>query len=517
VKKSLPHPARFEAEGLPEELFTVDADAHLEKLAAHIFPSPALLPVELLRSSLKRGARAVTVEIKPAQIVISDDGRGIHEDEWRALACLGDAGQGPIAREKAMAAIQERARPSIGLLSVFLPGWQSIVVEDAGAHGRRAMRLLHGDGERAVAGAWAHGTRITIRRRRGPARDEIGLLARLCAGVAAEITLNSRPLAKKPLLSGFLVSMNVGAAQDLPPGQLAIPARGDICRLWLIDQAIPWQVTNRSAAQGLVFAAALETAAPSAPPLLEKLAAQADRLYYWLAENYATFSQDRQARIEELFFRRIRSGGDPDLLTICAPFRSWPGPQRLTLADIRLMAARGALAAMDVNGRYGRLPVREGKILLLSAVEKDFLIDHLRLPVTFLNEPQQNRDRPRRLRALVRAAIGRLFERIFPATPVESVRLSRAEMDLCLLMEAQWRLERARGNSGAAPAALSVRLVEGRGWAPARGIKNGPCEILQLRRSHPLTRRALLRVAQDAMNVELALAAIMPGHFLTGR
>jgi hypothetical protein len=510
-------PAFIEAHGLPGELFTVDADAHLEKLAAHMFPSPALLPVELLRSALKRGASSVSIDVKPGRIVISDDGRGIHDGEWLALARLGDAAQGPAAREKAMATIQDRARPSIGLLSVFLPGWHSIEIEDAGEHERRALRLLLGRGVRMGAGARSRGTQITIHRSRGPARDEIELLARLCADVAADITLNSRALAKKPLLGGRLVSMNVGPEQKLPQGQLSIPARGDVCRLWLLDQSIPWQVTNRSAARGLVFAAALETPVTPSASLLESLSVQADRLYYWLAENYARFPVEHQGRIEELFFRRIRSGGDPGLLTICAPFLAWPGPQRLTLADICRQAAHGALPAMDMNGRFNRFSGRDGKILLLSAAQKDFLIDHLRLPVTFLNEPRRSPEKSLKLLAFFRESFGRFLERLFPPVPVESSRVSMEEMELCRRLEAQWRLERARNDPGAPLAALAVRLVEGRGWAPARGLKTGNGEILQLRRRHPLTRRALRRVNQDAMNAELALAAVMPAHFLTGR
>ena len=73
-----------------------------------MFPSPALLPVELVRSALKRKASAVAIQIRSERIEISDDGAGIGTAEWQALACLGDTQQDAAAREKAMAVIQDR-------------------------------------------------------------------------------------------------------------------------------------------------------------------------------------------------------------------------------------------------------------------------------------------------------------------------------------------------------------------------------------------------------------------------
>ncbi len=501
-----------DAHGMFGELLSIDADAHLQKLAAHIFPSPALLPVELVRSALKRKATSISVQLSPGRIVIRDDGIGIQNGDWQALICLGDAGQGAAAREKAMAAIQGPACPGIGLLSVFLPGWQRIEIENAGEHGRGALRLVNGRSELAGAGAWTRGTRITIHRRRGPAKDEEMILARLCSAVPAEIIINSRPLEKKTLLTDSLVTVDVG----VPPGQLAIPFRGDICRLWLLDQAIPWQVTHRIESQGLVFAAALEITAPPAPAALESLLAQADRLYYWLAENHARFPREFQTRIEELFFRRIRCGGDPELLSICAPFLAWPGPRHLTLADVRRRAASGSLAAQDLDGSWDRPVAHNGEMLLLSAAQKDFLIDHLRLPITFANAPRPDKAWPLRLTARLRAAAGRLHGPVRPAVTVEPAPMSREESDLCRRLHAHWRLESQRATPGTPNTKLSVRLIEGRGWAPARWLKTAEGDVLQLRRRHPLLLRALRSIGRDGNNIEWIFAAIMPGRFLTG-
>ena len=502
---------------LARELFTVDADAHLEKLAAHMFPSPALLPVELVRSALKRNAAAVSIQVSSARFVISDNGSGIEKEEWQALACLGDSQQDAAARENAMALIQGAARPGLGLLAVFLPGWLSIQIENAAAFGASTLLLKNGRSRAVNSSHRTGGTRITVWRRRGPAAEEKILLARLCAAVQAEIEINSRPLQKKPLLTGNLVSMELTVQPDLPQGQLAVPVQGDVCRLWLLDQGIPWQVTNSAAAEGLVFSAALETGAAPAPSTLEALSNHADRLYLWLAENYASFPESHQARIEELFYKRIRFGGDPALLSLCAPFRTWPQQRRLTLSDLRRQAESGSLYALDLASRFGRSSGWEKEVLLLTTAQKDFLIDQLRLPITILNAPQRNEIHQQRALALLQSATGRFFARRLPARTVDVHGLSREEISLCRELEAHWRRELVRNDPGAALAPLAVVMIEGRGWAAARWLKTGDGDMLQVRRRHPLTRRAMSSMQRNSHNIELVFAALMPDYFLTGR
>ena len=301
--------------GLAMDLLTVDADAHLEKLAAHMFPSPALLPVELVRSALKRKSTFVSIVVRPERIVVSDNGSGIDDAEWQALACLGDSSQSAAAREKSIALIQNLAHPGIGLLAVFLPGIRRLHIETSGASGARSLRMASGRTGVTNSSSWPRGTRIAIRRRRGPAAEEKALLAQLCAAVKADISINGTLLKKKPLLTQNLVAMNILLAENPGPSLLAIPIQGDACRVWLLDQDIPWQVTTLAPEQGLVFTTALETRRQLTPPAFAALAADAGRLYHWLAANYGKFPERYQSRIEDLFFRLARAVGDPGLLS----------------------------------------------------------------------------------------------------------------------------------------------------------------------------------------------------------
>jgi hypothetical protein len=499
------------------ELLSIDADAHLQKLTAHIFPSPALLPVELVRSALKRKATAIAIQVRPERIVISDNGSGIDSTEWQTLACLGDSGQSAAAREKAIALIQGLAHPGIGLLAVFLPGVRSLQIETVGLSGAMTLAMAAGRIKLKNSSAWPRGTRISITRRRGPAAEEKVLLARLCAAINAEITINGRQLKKKPLLTNNLASIDIAIAENSGPSLLAIPVQGDVCRVWLLDQGIPWQATSMAPVQGLVFATALETSDNLAPPALATLAANANRLYHWLAENYNEFPGPLQARIEDLFFRLARAGGDQGLLSLCAPFLTWPSWQRISLAAVRRKAMNGVLYAMDRDNQPGHSSNPDSDMLLLTQLQKDFLINHLRLPIIILGRQQKIRIRPRKIFLFCRDRLLRLRRLVNPARAriSDCNSLSPEEKILCLELEMHWRQIITRTAPAKETMPLSVVMVEGRGLVPAFWLKNAKGDMLRIRRRHPLTLRSLQSLRQDRDNSELACAALMPGYFLT--
>jgi hypothetical protein len=471
--------------------------------------------VELVRSALKRKATAIAIQVRRDSLMISDNGAGISSVEWQALACLGDSRHNAAAREKAMACILDLSGPGIGLLAVFSPGARSIQIENAGASGKSIMRIENGQSKLQNTCSWPQGTRIKISRRRGPAARERVLLAELCAAVQIEILINGRHLKKKPLLTNRLVSMNITLEKISSQSLLAIPAQGNVCRIWLLDQGIPWQVTAMAPIQGMVFAAALETAGRLTPPMFETLAAAANRLYQWLAENYSQFPEHNQSRIEDLFFVQARSGGDSGLLSICAPFRLWHSPRRLTLAEVRRKAENGILYVMDHDSQPGHFSGPEEDVLLLTTRQKDFLSNHLHIPMVVLNT--RIKKRPQKILTFCRQKFLRLHRLVTPskAEISDKSRLSREENDLCRELEMHWRLKLADAAADAASFPLSVVMVEGRGLVPAYWLKNKRGDILRIRRRHPLTLRALRTISQDRDNSELAFAALLPGHFLT--
>ncbi len=494
-------------------LFSVDADAHLRKLAASMFPTPAQLPVELVRAALGRGAATVTVEIRRRRLAVADDGGAIAEEEWLALRCALDGSRPGVDRERAIAALHESARPGIGPLAALLPGARDILIASPGAGLRPALRLVGGALRFIPAAGPQPGTRVVVRRRHGDADAEKRLLAELCAGVDALITLNGRAIEKKPVLRRALVrqALEAGPAAGAARSAVSVPARGEICRIWLLDRQIPWQLFTSASCAGLVFDAALESRAPATAAEFTALADAASGLYDWLSARYPSFPLPWQERIEELVFRRIRATGDPRLSSAFAPFRLLGSPRRLSLDEVRLRAQAGPLTALPAGGDPARFrdPLQEA--LLLTPRQIDFLANDAGVPLVVPPAAADGRGLPGRLAAPLRRAGLRLLACLPRRRRREAPGLRPDEERLCRGMEAQLR-ERA---AFPLPPDVRVALAAGRGLFPSSWRPGPERSVLWLRRDHPLVRAAARGVGRDPANAELAWAALAPRPLLT--
>ena len=499
------------------DLLSIDADAHLHKLAACMFPSPAQLPVEMVREALRRGAASVAVEIGRGRLLFEDDGAGIPERQWQELACALDAGQDAPEREKAIDALQSAARPGIGLLAVFVPGAENILIENSCQGRSQVMAVASGSVRQLGPGSRTQGTRIAISRRRVPPAAEIKLLGELCSAVAAEITLNGRKIERKALLRRPLARQESDLGGGWGRVSVAVPARGDICRVWLLDQGIPWQLITSPAYRGLVFEAALESAAMPPAAAFDLLAAAADRLYHWLAGHYLSFPENFQERIEELIFDRIRQAGDLQLTSAFAPFRLWRSAQRLNLEEVRRRAEREVLFALPLAGDPDLYLDRHQEALRLSPLQKDFLLNHLGLPLVIPAAPMGTRGRLRLRFSALAKKIARLADRL-PRRAIRSLaaeETSAMEQTLCRELAAAWLRRQGRGPGAGRQAGLKVVMAEGRGLSAAAWRHAAGMNVLHIRRRHPLAILAARSVDRDPANAELAFAALAPRRFLT--
>jgi hypothetical protein len=499
------------------DLLTVDADAHLQKLAACMFPTPAQLPVELVRSALRRGAASVVVEVRPGRLFIADDGAGIPSSQWQDLASTLESSRSAVDREKAIESLQSAARPGIGLLAVFVPGAESIVIENSNRNASMAMRFAAGHVRQPVAGSQATGTSITISRRRVSAAVEIKLLRELCSAVKQEISLNGRKIEKKALLRSPLVQQEIESGWDGVRVSVAVPARGDICRVWLLDQGIPWQLITRPPCHGMVFEAAMETAAMPPEEAFDMLAGVADRLYHWLAGHYLSFPDPYQERIEELIFKKTRQVGDLQLSSAFTPFRLWRSGQRLGLEEVRRKAERHVLYALPLASDPDLFLDPHQEALRLTPLQKDFLINHLGLPLVIPAAPMGTQGKIARGFAFVSRKVSRFMERL----PRRRIRVlaaeetSAAERSLCRALEDFWLHRHGRGQAPASSLSLTVVMSAGRGLHPAVWRRAAGLNTLHIRRRHPLAVMAARAIARDRANAELAFAALAPRQFLT--
>jgi len=497
------------------DLLSVDADAHLQKLAACMFPSPALLPVELVRAALKRGATAVDMQVWNRHLTISDDGDGISSSQWLSLACAFDSGRGAADREKAIAALQSDASPGIGLLAVSGPGSLSIKIENAGSEGKRTMHIEAGHVRQLDSCPWALGTRISISRNQGRAEAEKKLIRELCAAVPQDIVLNGQKLEKKSLLRRTLAQRVIDPVPGDSLATVAIPARGDVCRIWLLDQGIPWQAFTSASYHGLVFEAALENGSPPSATFFSMLAEAAGQLYQWLAAHYLSYPEKYQARIEELIFKKARLCGDLHLLSAFTPFRLWRSKRRLNLEEVRRKAENETLYALPHDSDPGHLLGRHAQALLLTPLQKDFLLNHLHMPLVTPAAPMETDGKLKGIFSFC----SRKMIRLTAALPHRRVKILAADqMDgeekyLCRELESHWQRQQLHHAPGRPVIPLTVFMVGGRGLVPAFWLHAGQGGVLHIKRRHPLIRQALHCIRRDPANIELVFAALAPDIF----
>lgn len=509
----------FDRQGLQDEdavfaagdgLLSVDADAHLQKLASSMFPTPAQLPVELVRAALKRRANRVVLKIGRSLLIVEDDGEEIAAGHWRHLTCALDARRVPADREQAISALQDAARPGIGLLAVLVPGAEEIRIESPGSENRPALQVRGGTVFSPAATTRGRGTRIAIQRRNGAIAGEKKLLAELCAAVSAEVFLNGLRIEKKPVLRRSLVQQEVDPGQGRGSFRVAIPARGDICRIWLLDQRIPWQLFTSASYHGLVFDAALESGQAPTEREFAQLAASAARLYHWLAEHYPSFPQRYRERIEDLLFKKMAAGGDLRLVSAFAPFRLWRSQRCLSLEEVRRQAGAGTLYALPLDASPEQFLSIHREALQLTPRQRDFLLNVAGVPLVPLSPVAAG---PRMLSRLAGAWMRchRFLAALMPhrhSAALDPARLDEGERRLCRELELM-----ARGHA-TAPLPLHVAMIPGRGlthclWRPAQASD------LLLRRGHPLVKAAVRSVGSDPANAELAFMALVPPGFLT--
>ncbi len=501
--------------GAIADLLSVDADSHLQKLAACMFPSPAQLPVELVRAALKRGAARVDIHIRSRQLTLSDDGAGISSSQWLSLACALDSSRGAADREQAIAALQSEANPGIGLLAVSVPGNLSIKIENSGNEGRGTMHIESGRVRQLDSCSWASGTRISISRKQGRAEAESKLIRELCSAVPQDIVLNGQKLEKKSLLRRTLAQRAVDPASGGHPATVAIPARGDVCRIWLLDQGIPWQALTSASYHGLVFEAALEGGSPPSAALFGVLAEAAGQLYQWLAANYLSYPEKYQPRIEELIFKKARLCGDLHLLSVFTPFRLWRSKQRLNLDEVRRKAEKEILYALPHDSDPGHFLGRQAQVLLLTPLQKDFLLNHLGLPLAAPAAPMEPQSK---LTGIFSSCLKKLIRLTEPLLHRKVKILTASQLDdeeiyFCRELEKHWQRRQLRDAPGRRPLTRTVAMVGGRGMAPAFWLPAVQGGVLVLRRRHPLIRKSRQSLLRDPANIELIFAALAPDIF----
>lgn len=484
------------------DIFSIDVSAHLRKLSAYSDRSPAWYPLELVRSALRRRARRVDVIVSPRRLEMRDDGDGIDPVRLDALARIFSPAVSASAREESLAQCQDG--PGTGLLAVFASDPSKVVVENAHCGVRRRLVFAtDAPAAETAAGAVSEGTRIIIFRRGAGKwrRLERRMISEFCRSANGEVWLDGRQISGKRPLVDYV------AAALTDSGMVAVPQWGDLCRIRLLDQGIPWSFTSWPSPQGLSFIAALERTTPADALLPARLAPSARKLYEWLAERFLEQPPRFRERIEELLLAHARRSGDFTLLEKCPLFTLWPSGAKASLVDIKSFLARSSLRAIPARSASRFSSTVGENVLALTPSQTDLLANRLRLPIRFLAPLSSRRFSLNTLwhclRRLGIAFLGRFS--LGAEKPLAQGRLTTAEREMTGSLERWLSLIPGRRNdipSVVWSNALSVTPTR------LKNVAGRPCLII--RRRHPQLPHLLAALAADAKNIEWLVPILLP-------
>ncbi|HLP60669.1 MAG TPA: hypothetical protein VK186_17635, partial [Candidatus Deferrimicrobium sp.] len=501
-------------------LFSIDVEAHLKKAASHTFGSSSHYPVELVRAALRRGAGEIDIRVSRSFVQVSDNGPGLDEEALKTLICLLDPAQTTALKEEAVQMLQNRSY--FGLLAIFAPAPRKILVENASDREKIAIVFEKGSLKKSNSRNIKIGTRITLfgATGRSPALEK-HILGVYCRPVQMNIRLNNRLISRGPLLElpELLASLNISGSKYISRGIMGIPRSGDICRLRLLDQGIPYRYVTFPPHKGFIFDAAVEYIGMNTETangeitgeFLDHLAEYAFQLYQWMCRNHASASVPLQVRMEELIFDHHRFLHTPShshrkvsksLLEHFAPFKVWGDSQALSLPEIKKRGRKSPVFAVPRHKEHLRYNTLGKTVLSLTREQADLLVNLEKLPITFLAPVYRKENRlpvffyslKKGWKRILFNHFGFLFRmgkvlRFDELTPGEQLFMKTVN---------EYLAGHGEGNT------IEAMMVSSRGPFPSI-----PAQPLLIRREHPLVRKAVEAVQADPRNAAIFMPLLM--------
>lgn len=511
-------------------LFSIDVEAHLKKAASHTFGSPSHYPVELVRAALRRGASEIDIRLGRSRIQVTDNGAGLDTNALEMLECLLDLKQPTALKETTIEALQKQS--GFGLLAIFAPMPGKIFIENASTMGKNRLHFEKGYLKKFNSCDLIRGTRITLFRTAGrsPALEE-HILRAYCRSTQADVRLNNHIISQSAMLdlTQLLASLPISGSKFISRGIIGIPRTGDICRLRLLDQGIPYRYVTLPPHSGLIFDAAVEYVTTNTdtsneeitPEFLDHLAEYAFQLYQWLCRNHATASAPIQARIEELIFDQHRFScaqshsrsttrrGSLLLSEHFSPFKALGTSKFLSLSEIKNRGRKAPVFAVPRYKEHLRYNTLGKTVLSLTRAQADLLVNMEKVSITFLAPVYQKEKRLPvfffYLRNGIKRTVFNLFGFLWKRGKVLNFDQLTPQEQLFMRMFNTHLTQQALLRGEDKGHMIEAVMISSRSPFPSI-----PSQPLLIRRNHPLVRKAIKLIQSDPHNVEIIAPLINP-------
>jgi hypothetical protein len=490
------------------DFFAVDVDAEIGKLPGRRFKAAGENAVELVRLAAAFSPTRIDVESRFTHLSVSHDGEPPLPGLAALLKVLFDPQRDGEQRHRALERLE--TEHGLGVLAAFAVAPFRVRLEWAVDGEPLGFELRSGARPRRIPSDRTRGFAITVRSRRRDPSAERRLVAERCGHSLVPLRLNGERVGRGFWIKGCLIEAEL--RNERLRGVVGLPAAGDLVRVTRLAHGIETGEEVRAAENGLVFHAVVEERDQNLAATMETLGRAGARLFTQLGARLPELTGPSRSRALDLLFERAARTGDLDLLAGVKAFSRVQGPP-LELAEVRAMARRGRLQAIDPEARAERFDLGGRDTLVLGPRERRFLDAVVRLDIASplrKAAPPGLAARARLLLESLRESAAARF-RGRPGEPVEDDELTPPERRFLDAVRGEVRSGGFALPGEARPPSIRVVMAKGQKRPWAHVAWDGESEY-RVARSHPRVDAMVAAYARDPGFLYPALVELTRGH-----
>jgi hypothetical protein len=504
--------------GPAAQILTIDVEAEIRKICGQQFSSPAERLVELVRTVVRYGARAVRVQVGLRWATIDTIGGSIPNDVIEYLSALGDARLESNQRHAALIACE--AEHLVGLMALLGAGGAEIQTANGG--GLLGLQLPAGARPIVTRGSeTAPGIRIRVARR-GQRRQEIAALRAACRFASLPIFLSGELVSAGMRTEDCLLEMTARSGQL--ECRVGLPRTGELCQTTILCQEVVSRESYSLSRRGFVHLAVVRDLGATSPdrirPALVKslVSAAREKLYTTLRESLPAMPLADRRVARNLLFRRCERSADLSHIEGLRLFRLLSGDV-VDLGQLRAAARDGAIWAIDSSATRRPWLVPPAELFLLDAKERDFVVKQLGMRI--MQPPLLTRDtllsRGRRMLVAagrsLRDGLRSISARVAGVQPLSHTMLVPVERQLIAALRAELASGRYVVPGLSRDVSREVRVfMSRRGSLPLRVRRTSGGLCLLVPRHHPQVIRVVTAFCREPASLYPSLAVLFGGH-----
>lgn len=371
--------------------FTIDAPAHLRKLAESTYSEKEYYLVELIRMAVKRKATEINLTLNKRFVRIEDNGEGLTEEMIKQLISIYSTFDSYETKEQHIEKISDGVH--LGMLALFSPSPQSIIIENSfqlsDKVNRKAVKIMLSGNvvKKLNSGYLKKGTDIQIFRKCDNFENEektvLKYLTKIDKTVPYTVVLNGKKIEPEGSLSHCIMTEKY-ETEDNKKADLGIPVKGEICRFTLTHFGIPWSLEMYYPIKGCVFDVVVESKESLSHLEFSNLFKKVLSFYGWLSDYYEKLPLSHKIRVRELIQLYEINNMDSDVFSDAKLYQTATNGL-LSLNELRLLSRKGPVCALNQYNKEQESFYPSEQTLIVSDKDLDFLSNKMKMELNILD------------------------------------------------------------------------------------------------------------------------------------